>query len=174
MVAAFRDGKIPTRGRCRSYHGHDTPIKLGNHAWNRANVRWQENKFAIPSDNPLHRIHVFSNVVVSRERLERWINKGREEPEPVAPQAHDAQPSTPAKVDQAQTYDELNHWFVNVYMPAHKEDSPNPTRDAALSAAKLEFPNYCDRTHLRDDLRKSWRDHAPKGWKRTGPRPKSE
>ncbi len=74
VVAAFRAGKIPTRGRCRSYHGHDTPIKLGNHAWNRANVRWQENKFAIPSDNSLYRIHVFSDVVVHRKNLEKWIN----------------------------------------------------------------------------------------------------
>ncbi len=74
VVAAFRDGKIPTRGRCRSYHGNDTPIKLGNYAWNRANVRWQENKFAIPSDNSFYRIHVFSDVVVHRKNLEKWIN----------------------------------------------------------------------------------------------------
>ena len=99
-----------------------------------------------------------------------------EELEPGAPQAHDAQPSTPAKADQAQTAtaDELKDWFVNVYVPAHKDDSPNPTRNAALSAAKLEFPNYCDRTHLRGDLRKIWRSHAPGGWKRTGPRAKTE
>ena len=95
-------------------------------------------------------------------------------PDQSAPQAHDAQPSTPAKADQAQTDNDLKDWFVNIYVPAHKDDSPNPTRDAALSAAKPEFANYCDQTHLRHDLRKIWRAHAPKEWKKTGPRAKTE
>jgi len=82
--------------------------------------------------------------------------------------------STPAKADQDQTEEELQDWFVDVYVPAHKDKSPNPTRDAALAAAESKFTNYCDRTHLRDDLRKIWRTHAPTEWKKPGPRAKIE
>ena len=83
-------------------------------------------------------------------------------------------PETPTKVGQAQTYDKLNDWFLKDYVPGHENILPNPTRDTALSAAKIEFPNYCNRTHLREDLRKIWRDHAPTEWKRTGPRAKTQ
>ena len=111
-----------------------------------------------------------SRAVVRREDWEKWISPA----EPGVPRSPDAQPSAPAKADQPQTDVELKDWFVKIYVPAHKDDSPNPTRDAALSAAKPKFANYCDHTHLRNDLRNIWRIHAPKEWKRTGPRAKIE
>lgn len=81
LVAAFRDGKIPTRGRCYSWFGHDTKVEFGNYTWDRADVLWQENKYAIPKDGPGRRVHVFSDVDVHREGLERWINGAADDPQ---------------------------------------------------------------------------------------------
>ncbi len=103
------------------------------------------------------------HVEIDREALERVLRPHQQPKKP-----------TPTTADQTQTYDELKDWFVTVYVPAHKDESPNPTRVAALSAAEPKFANYCDRTHLRNDLRKIWRTHAPPGWKRRGPRAKTE
>ena len=115
-------------------------------------------------------------VVLRKEEWKNWKAKQGgskyEKSQAKRKRDHDAQPSTPTKADQTQTADELKDWFVNVYVPAHKDESPNPTRDAALSAAKAKFTNYCDLTHLRKDLRDIWLHHAPEGWKKTGPRPK--
>ena len=75
LVAAFHDGKIPTRGRCRSWFGHDRLTDLRKSIWDRANVGWEVNKFAVPaSDQSYHRVHTFSDVVVHRKDLEKWIN----------------------------------------------------------------------------------------------------
>ena len=80
VVAAFRDGKIPTRGQCHSYHRHDTQIKLGNHAWAKADVGWEVNKFSIPhSDQSHRRFHTFSDVEVHREGLDKWINSAADD-----------------------------------------------------------------------------------------------
>ncbi len=74
LVAAFHDGKIRTRGRCRSYFKHDTLLDLAAHTWDRAGVVWQGNEFAIPRGQLGREIHIFEDVVVHREDLEKWIN----------------------------------------------------------------------------------------------------
>ena len=94
-------------------------------------------------------------------------------PQGDAQQAEQVAPAAPTPTT-VQTTDQLKAWFVDVYVPDHKDDTPNPTRDDALAAARLVFKNYIDRTHLRDDLREIWKNHAPEGWKKGGPRPKPE
>jgi len=42
--------------------------------WDRARVAWEENEFTIPSDQVGRKDHTFSDVVVHREDLEKWIN----------------------------------------------------------------------------------------------------
>ena len=76
LVAAFHDGKIRTRGRCRSYFGHATLRDLEGYTWDRASVRWQDSEFAIPRDRDQlgRKIYIFEDVVVHREDLEKWIN----------------------------------------------------------------------------------------------------
>ena len=74
LVAAFHDWKIRTRGRCGTYFGDDRLYDLAKSIWDRADVDWQGNEFAIPAHTPGRRIHIFSEVVVHREDLEEWIN----------------------------------------------------------------------------------------------------
>lgn len=74
LVAAFHDGDISTRGRCRTYCGHDVLHRLDMGTWDRARAVWEANEFTIPSDQVGRKIHIFSDVVVHREALEKWIN----------------------------------------------------------------------------------------------------
>ena len=74
LVAAFHDGAIRTRGRCRTWFRYDWLYDLAESIWDRADVDWQGNGFTIPSEAPGRRIHIFSDVVVHREDLEEWIN----------------------------------------------------------------------------------------------------
>ncbi len=72
LVEAFHEKKIRTRGRCRSYFTDEYLQDLAGHTWDRVRVVWQENKFCILYyGDP---IHIFSDVVVCREDLARWIN----------------------------------------------------------------------------------------------------
>ena len=74
LIDAFHDGKIHARGRCRSFFGHNTLLDLARYTWDRADVIWQGNEFAIPDDRLGRRLHIFSDVVVCRDDLEAWIN----------------------------------------------------------------------------------------------------
>ncbi len=74
LVAAFHELKIRTRGRCRTYFGHDTPRNLATYDWDRAHAVWEANEFTTPSDQVGRKVHIFSDVVVHREDLEKWIN----------------------------------------------------------------------------------------------------
>ena len=74
LVAAFHDGKIRTRGRCQTYFGHDTLRNLEGYIWDRADVDWQQNRFAIPSNQLGRKSHVLSDVAVYREGIEEWMN----------------------------------------------------------------------------------------------------
>ncbi len=72
LVEAFHDGKIRTRGRCRSYFAHERLDDVARSSWDRVSVVWQANKFTIfYGRDPLH---IFSDVVVCREDLAKWIN----------------------------------------------------------------------------------------------------
>ena len=85
LVAAFHDGAIRTRGRCRTWFRYDWLYDLAESIWDRADVDWQGNGFTIPSEAPGRRIHIFSDVSVHREGLEEWINPDgtvSEEPPP--------------------------------------------------------------------------------------------
>ena len=119
--------------------------------------------------------HRVEDITLARYLVEAWLPKSRGAPVESAPPTDaviavaegDALEPKVAPVDprptEAQTEDDLKDWFVNVYVPAHKTDTPNPTRDAAFSAAQSRFDNYVDRTHLRDELRDIWKIHAPEG-----------
>lgn len=72
LVAAFHDGKIRTRGRCRAYFEHNTLRDLEKYIWDRTGLDWQANKFAILDTGVP--IYTFSDVVVCREDLAKWIN----------------------------------------------------------------------------------------------------
>ena len=50
LGAAFHDGKIRTRGRCRTFFEHDSLRDLTQYIWDRAGVDWQQDRFAIPDD----------------------------------------------------------------------------------------------------------------------------
>ena len=74
LVEAFHEEKIRTRGRCRSYFefADEYLQDLAGYTWDRVNVVWEENKFVILYYGaPLH---IFSDVVVCREDLTKWIN----------------------------------------------------------------------------------------------------
>ena len=72
LVAAFHDGKIRTRGRCRRYFAHERLDDVAKSSWDRVSVDWQANKFAILDTGVP--IYTFSDVVVCREDLAKWIN----------------------------------------------------------------------------------------------------
>jgi hypothetical protein len=74
LVAAFHDGKIRTRGRCSTYFGDDWLHELGKYTWDRVDVDWQGNEFAVPANTLGLSIHVLLDVEVYREDFEEWIN----------------------------------------------------------------------------------------------------
>jgi hypothetical protein len=57
LVAAFHDGKIRTRGRCRSFFEHGVLRDLASYIWDKAGVDWQQSRFAIPDDRRGRELH---------------------------------------------------------------------------------------------------------------------
>ena len=99
LAAVFRDGKVFTRGRCRSYFEHDTQMDLNRIDWDQATVDWEGSGFSVPGDRG--RQHVFSDVEVNREDLEDWLRHS-ENPAPEASNDGDAQPDPPKKMPASQ------------------------------------------------------------------------
>ena len=105
LVAEFHDGKIHTRGRCLTYFGHDTLRDLGKYPWDRADAAWEANEFTTPSDQVGRKVHIFSDVAVHREDLEKWINgaapdsqhRSQEPAETPVPEESKAEPAPPRK-----------------------------------------------------------------------------
>lgn len=80
LPRAFRDGDIRTRGRSKSYTGHDVQAELPGVSWDQARVNWEESLFSIPSSSGivgygLGMRHVIKDVEVSRAELCEWLEK---------------------------------------------------------------------------------------------------
>ena len=77
LAGAFYDKGLPqTRGRCKSYKGHDMQTEMGREAWERAEIDWQASQFKTPySDGPSQRdkFHLFTDVEVERRSIMRWL-----------------------------------------------------------------------------------------------------
>lgn len=64
-------------------------------------------------------------------------------------------------------FDQVVLWFTETYIPQHKNDAPNPTRDEAYRAARSQFPGWP--INRDNDWRPEiWKDYAPDSWKALG------
>ena len=154
LVAAFHDGKISTRGRCRTYFGDDTPRNLATYDWDRAHAVWEANEFTTPSDPVGRKVHIFSDVVVHREDLEKWINgatpgsqRGPQEPaENPAPEETEDKPKLPRKKPAKADHD---RWIARA-AELKQSNKKMPTTQIATKIQTEEFERA--RAKAKDDF----------------------
>jgi hypothetical protein len=82
LVRAFNEGKIRTKGRCRSWYERDTVVQLGEHVWDPARVivDWEANRFEMFDDPSLAQTasdHTFTDVDANGGDFEKWCHPAR-------------------------------------------------------------------------------------------------
>ncbi len=175
LVAAFHDGKIRTRGRCRSYFNDDWLHDLARSTWDRAGVVWQGNEFAIPSSQLGRKIHIFEDVVVHREDLEKWVNgampdsQGGPQEAAEAPPPGAGTPSTPETPEpNSHSSKAVSRGILKSWLEKRAKKKPVLTKKQCLEAIQSEGNTAVTMNMIKE----AWQDaKLPETWRKQGRRP---
>jgi hypothetical protein len=159
LVSAFWEGKIRTRGRCRTWFRHNESATLGKYVWDPVQVRigWEHNAFARFSDK---KVHTFHNACVLVIDLVRWLGIQRQEGVDSSVEAEPASSEYPASKEPISGSQEHPGGAI----PPQKTDVSLKKRRVKyygelrkyMAAKKPEYLARLDDTAIEQDFRKTY------------------